>query len=653
MTRKQERTGAVLDDVAKAIIEQLQQDGRRSYAAIGKEVGLSEAAVRQRVQRLIESGVMQVVAVTDPLQLGFARQAMVGIAVAGALEPVADALAAMDEVDYVVITAGTYDVLAEVVCESDEQLLELISEKIRRIDGRRPHRDLHVPQAAQADLLVGVSAERTPGPSGPTPPTPRPRAPRSPATSTVDVAIVGAGFTGLWTAHYLAEADPSLRIAVLEAETVGFGASGRNGGWCSALFPASLDSLARAVRPRRPRSPSTRRCAAASTRWRGPPTSSGSTPSSPTAARSCWSAARAQLVRARAEVDARPELGHRRATSCGWLDEGEARAVVLDAERHARCDVHPGLRGDPPAAPGARAGRLARPARGRRSTSTPASRELLPGRVGHRPRHGQRRHRRPRDRGLHEPARRATGATLAPVYSLVIATEPLPARRLGADRAAPARDVHRPPAPDHLRPAHRRRPAGVRRPRRAVPLRLPDRPRASTRDDRVFAAAAGHAASSCSRCSPTPRVTHAWGGPLGVPRDWCASVGLDPETRLGWAGGYVGDGVSTTNLAGRTLRDLVLERDTELTRLPWVGHRSPLWEPEPLRWLGVNAGLRAMTWADTEERLTGRPSLVARAARTPARLSASAEVSRGRWRRVGRLASTRARRRRSRRGPRR
>ncbi|HEX6148949.1 Lrp/AsnC family transcriptional regulator [Nocardioides sp.] len=135
MARKQERARAVLDDVAKAIIEQLQQDGRRSYAAIGKEVGLSEAAVRQRVQRLIESGVMQVVAVTDPLQLGFARQAMVGIEVSGALEPVADALADMDEVDYVVITAGTFDLLVEVVCESDEHLLTLISEKIRRIQG--------------------------------------------------------------------------------------------------------------------------------------------------------------------------------------------------------------------------------------------------------------------------------------------------------------------------------------------------------------------------------------------------------------------------------------------------------------------------------------------------------------------------------------
>ena len=126
---------AALDEVSKGIIEQLQQDGRRSYAAIGKVVGLSEAAVRQRVQRLIDSGVMQVVAVTDPLELGFARQAMVGIRVTGRLEPVADALAELSEVDYVVITAGSYDLLAEVVCESDDHLLSLISGKIRTIDG--------------------------------------------------------------------------------------------------------------------------------------------------------------------------------------------------------------------------------------------------------------------------------------------------------------------------------------------------------------------------------------------------------------------------------------------------------------------------------------------------------------------------------------
>jgi Lrp/AsnC family transcriptional regulator, regulator for asnA, asnC and gidA len=135
MTRNHERTPVPLDDVSKAIIEQLQQDGRRSYAAIGKVVGLSEAAVRQRVQRLIDGGVMQVVAVTDPLELGFARQAMVGVRVQGPLEKVADALASLDAVDYVVITAGSFDLLVEVVCESDDHLLDLISSRIRTVEG--------------------------------------------------------------------------------------------------------------------------------------------------------------------------------------------------------------------------------------------------------------------------------------------------------------------------------------------------------------------------------------------------------------------------------------------------------------------------------------------------------------------------------------
>jgi Lrp/AsnC family transcriptional regulator for asnA, asnC and gidA len=126
-----------LDDVSKAIIEQLQQDGRRPYAAIGKAVGLSEAAVRQRVQRLLDTGVMQIVAVTDPMELGFARQAMIGITVEGPIEPVADALAAMDDIDYVVVTAGGFDLLAEVVAESDEHLLELLSTQIRVIPGVR------------------------------------------------------------------------------------------------------------------------------------------------------------------------------------------------------------------------------------------------------------------------------------------------------------------------------------------------------------------------------------------------------------------------------------------------------------------------------------------------------------------------------------
>ena len=122
----------VLDDLSKQIIEQLQQDGRRSYAAIGKAVGLSEAAVRQRVQRLIDVGAMQIVAVTDPMTLGFPRQTMVGIRCGGDLERVADQLAGMEEIDYVVITAGSFDILIEVVCEDDDQLLEILG-RIRAI----------------------------------------------------------------------------------------------------------------------------------------------------------------------------------------------------------------------------------------------------------------------------------------------------------------------------------------------------------------------------------------------------------------------------------------------------------------------------------------------------------------------------------------
>jgi len=126
-----------LDEVSKAIIEQLQQDGRRAYAKIGQAVGLTEAAVRQRVQRLIDSGVMQIVAVTDPMELGFARQAMIGLTVEGPLEPVADALAEMEEIEYVVITAGGFDLLVEAVCESDEHLLSVLSSRIRAIPGVR------------------------------------------------------------------------------------------------------------------------------------------------------------------------------------------------------------------------------------------------------------------------------------------------------------------------------------------------------------------------------------------------------------------------------------------------------------------------------------------------------------------------------------
>jgi Lrp/AsnC family transcriptional regulator for asnA, asnC and gidA len=133
VTRISARTAP--DDVSKAIIEQLQEDGRRPYATIGKAVGLSEAAVRQRVQKLVDSGVMQIVAVTDPIQVGFHRQAMVAISATGDIESVARRLAAIPEVVYLVVIAGSFDVLAEIVVTDDDHLLELINEQIRTIPG--------------------------------------------------------------------------------------------------------------------------------------------------------------------------------------------------------------------------------------------------------------------------------------------------------------------------------------------------------------------------------------------------------------------------------------------------------------------------------------------------------------------------------------
>ncbi len=135
MARIERARASQLDEISKQIIEQLQHDGRKSYAEIGKAVGLSEAAVRQRVQKLTESGVMQIVAVTDPLRLGFARQAMVGIKCTGDVTAVAEAISQLSAVDYVVLTAGSFDLLVELVCENDDQLIALLNQRIRTLPG--------------------------------------------------------------------------------------------------------------------------------------------------------------------------------------------------------------------------------------------------------------------------------------------------------------------------------------------------------------------------------------------------------------------------------------------------------------------------------------------------------------------------------------
>jgi glycine/D-amino acid oxidase-like deaminating enzyme len=421
----------------------------------------------------------------------------------------------------------------------------------------------------------------------------------------VDVAIVGAGFTGLWTAYYLARADPRLRIAVCEAEVAGYGASGRNGGWCSALFPASSSSLAGLAD--RPAALAQHRAMRASVDEVGRVVDEESIDAhfahggTISLARSA-----AQLARARTEIDEARTWG-RGEDEIRLLDATGASAVLAGSSVHGAtytpdcAAIHP-----------------LRLARGLADTVVRLGVRLLehtpvlsigPGRLV-------------TSRGVvrADTVVRATeGYTvtlpgeqrrLVPIYSLVIATEPLGPdlwEQIGLARRETFTDYR------HLiiygqRTADDRIVFGGR----GAPYHFGSRIRPGfDRDERVF----GRLREALVDLLPAlegTSITHSWGGCLGVPRDWCASVGFDRGTGVAWAGGYVGDGVSTTNLAGRTLRDLILERDTELARLPWVNHHSPRWEPEPLRWLGVNAGLRAMAAADVEERLTGRPSRIAR-----------------------------------------
>jgi len=420
------------------------------------------------------------------------------------------------------------------------------------------------------------------------------------------VAIVGAGLTGLWTAHYLAEADPSLRIVVLEAETAGYGASGRNGGWCSALFPASLPTLAAMSdrdaalaqhRAMRETVDEVARVTAAE-RIEADVAKGGTIVLA--RGRAQWRRARAEVAEARAwdrdEDDLRlldrseatgllrasRTLGATYTPDCAALHPAKLVRGLADAVERRGVTIHertPVTAIEPGRA--STGGGNVRAATVVRATEGYTSR--LPGQ----------------------------GRALVPVYSLVIATEPLSASvwdEIGLARRETFSD-HRHLIVYGQRTADDRLVFGGR----GAPYHLGSRIRPEfDRDERVFARLYATLTDLFPVLAGT-RVTHAWGGALGIPRDWCASVGLDRETGLAWAGGYVGDGLSTTNLAGRTLRDLVLDRDTALTRLPWVGHRSPAWEREPLRWLGINAGLRAMTLADAEESLTRMPSVVARA----------------------------------------
>ncbi|HKB30485.1 MAG TPA: FAD-binding oxidoreductase [Streptosporangiaceae bacterium] len=425
--------------------------------------------------------------------------------------------------------------------------------------------------------------------------------PPLPGDTDVDVAIAGGGFTGLWTAYYLRKADPGLRIAVLEREIAGFGASGRNGGWCSALFPASLDKLARMSG--RPAAIAMHRAMRATVDEVGAVVTAEGI--------DChWrKGGTVQLARSRPQLGrAKDEVAHSRAFGFGeddlrLLSAGEASGMLAAADvvggtytPHCAA-IHPARLARGLAATIRRLGvalyeqtavTSIEPRRARTPAGTVRAEYVIRATEGYTP-------------GL-PGLRRA----IAPVYSLMIATKPLPQStwdRIGLAQHATFGD-HRHVIIYGQRTADGRFAFGGR----GAPYHIGSKIRPEfDREPAVFLALR-RALGEMFPVLGDAEVTHAWGGPLGVPRDWCASVGLDHGTGLGWAGGYVGDGVATANLAGRTLADLILRRDTTLVTLPWVNHRSRRWEAEPLRWLGTNAALWVMARADRVEARTGRPA---------------------------------------------
>jgi glycine/D-amino acid oxidase-like deaminating enzyme len=408
-----------------------------------------------------------------------------------------------------------------------------------------------------------------------------PRAPL-PGDTEADVVIVGAGYTGLWTAYYLRQLDPHLRVVVVEREFAGFGASGRNGGWCSAFFAGSRETSLRGhsrddvIALERAQFGMVDEVGAVVTRegidchW-----AKGGT---------------VKVATKRAHVERfQHELREHREWGFGdddytWLPATEASQRVgmtpnYGALYSPHCaSIHPArlVRGLAHAVE--RAGvslyeqtavteiapRVVRTTHGtvRADVVVRATEAFTPGLAG-------------------------LERAYIPVYSLMIATEPLPESfwdgrylLIYGQRTADNRFAF----------------GG-----RGAPYHYGSKVDAAfEREERVFTDL-HHTLRTLFPGFGDTAVTHRWGGAVAVPRDWYPAVAFDPATGVATAGGYVGDGVGTSNLAGRTVADLVLRRDTDLVHLPWVGHRSPPWEPEPLRYVGANLTRRLMSSLDRAE----------------------------------------------------
>lgn len=425
--------------------------------------------------------------------------------------------------------------------------------------------------------------------------------------TSVDVAIVGGGFTGLWTAYYLSERDPSLSILVIEREICGFGASGRNGGWAVGDLAAGFDAYARRSNPQ------------SAGRLLDYVHGSVDEIARVVAAEAieCGFAKGGviRFARSRAQAERQAaEIEDNRAHGIGadiirLLEPEEVRRFARPTRLHGGIFYSPCAALDPARLVRGLAGAVER--RGVRIVEQTGAVAIRSGSVI--TTHGK----------VSAPVViRATEAytrdlpgerrTLVPLYSLMIATEPLDAATLaeiGLDTRPTFAD-HRYAVIYGQRTADNRIAFGGR----AIPYLY---------GSRIDPAAERHRRShdlirrvlvDMFPVLDKAAITHRWGGVLAAPRNWIPSVRYDPDTGLGTAGGYVGDGVAPSNLAGRTLADLITGAESELAELAWVGIESRPWEPEPLRWLGIRGTRAVMGWADRAEFATERSSRLGRLA---------------------------------------
>ncbi|MFC0218205.1 glycine/D-amino acid oxidase-like deaminating enzyme [Pseudochelatococcus lubricantis] len=409
-----------------------------------------------------------------------------------------------------------------------------------------------------------------------------------------DVCIVGAGFTGLWTAYYLRKADPSIRIAVVEREFAGFGASGRNGGWLSGGFWWSREKYLKsstrgAVIDMQRAMAGTVDEVIAVTGAEGIDADIRRVDNLNVAVN------KPQLDRARAEYeeflrwDMPPErmemIGAAEAKARINIRNAQGAFVIRDMARVQPAKLVRGLADaverlgvpiyEQTEVTGIEKGKVTtRRGTVRAPVIIRATEGFTPGLPGYE-------------------------RAILPLNSALIVTEPLP-QALWDEIGWNGHELLGDTAHAYCY-AQRTREGRIAMGGRGVPYRFGSRTDVRGQTQQATIEKLHAILTRLLPQASGARIDHAWCGVLGVPRDWCTSAGLDPQTGIGWAGGYVGLGVSSSNLAGRTLRDLILRRDTELTRLPWVNRTVRQWEPEPLRWLGVHSMYQLYRIADARE----------------------------------------------------